>query len=84
MKQIDKVKKIFQKSESKPVKSRELIEERGFLLINQIKELDKSLKEFEKLDFMSEAEECSKIKLAIEREKLIAQIKILGWVLDVK
>lgn len=66
----DKFKKIFQKSDSKPVKSREIIEEKGFLLISEAKEVDSSLKEFSKLDFLSEKEERTRIKLVIEREKL--------------
>ena len=79
----DKLKRIFQKSDSKPTKSRELIEEKGFLLINEHKEVIVSLKEFDKLDFLSEKEEQNRTKLVIERAKLEAQIKILAWILEI-
>jgi len=71
-----------QKPKVKSMKCRELLESKGILLINQVKQVDSDLKEFEKLDFLSDAEEQSRIKLVIEREKLKSQIKILSWVLN--
>ena len=76
----DKIKRIFQKLDSKPVKSRSIIEEKGFLLINEHKEVIASLREFDKLDFLSEPEERTRVNLVLRRERLIAQIKLLGWI----
>lgn len=73
-----------QKSKVKPMKSRRLIEEKGFLLIEECKRIESNLKEFDRLDFLSEGEEQSRIKLVIEREKLKGQIKILAWVLEMQ
>jgi len=64
------------------MKSRQTIESKGIILINQVKEIESSLKEFDGLDFLSEQEETGRIKLVIEREKLTSQIKILSWVLE--
>lgn len=82
MQKIDKIKRIFQKQQEKPVKSRETIEQRGLILLGQLKEIDASLKEFDRLDFLSEAEEQSRIKLAVERERLMAQIQLIFWILE--
>lgn len=65
------------------MKSQKAIEARGLKMIRELKQVNAQLKEIDKFEFLSMEEERTKFSLIIRQQKLLSQIKLLGWILDV-
>jgi hypothetical protein len=63
---------------------RERIDSKGVQLIDELKETDSMIEKIRNSDFVTESSEKLYRNLLLKKITLRAQIKLLGWILDVK